>query len=304
MIISYLIAPASAQQIFTPPTPTPAAPLLDDVDQQIVTAVREAGRIKTWSLLNHLSWDEDVRSRSAGQTARLNLLPRVQRLKRLKLIYGVGRNLVSTTKPVRQPARRRPGWHRPSVNDLPDIEGVSAGNLPPPTLKPDIKQADDLQLLLRWAAFYAVNENVEKTKSVPSKEEVRAAARMLSKLPRNPKRKLTGWSGGERCWRGQAILLPDSRRAFLWGCRRGRVIWSMDPDELLFSVIGAGSTWGVVPGSQVTLEKSSAATLLGQAKRGTKEARSAVKAAACRVNGQCPVHAGRRPRGRPRKLSA
>lgn len=261
-------------------------------------AVREAGRIKTWSLLNRLTRSEDACSRSAGQAARLNLLPRLARLKRLGVIYSAGRNEITASKTVRQPTQRRSMVRRPGVRVSPGIEGVSARNPPSRTLKPDIKQEGDPELLRRCAAFCAANVNVEKTKSDPSAEDVRAAARILSQLPMNPKRKFTGWLGGKRCWRGQAILLPDSRRVFVWGCRRGRVIWSLDPEELLFSVAGAGSTWGFAPGPKVTLAKNSAAVLLGKLKRDVREKASALKSSTAQRNGCMPCHPGRK-RGRP-----
>ncbi|MCX6929226.1 MAG: hypothetical protein NT154_39310 [Verrucomicrobia bacterium] len=144
-------------------------------------------------------------------------------------------------------------------------------------------------------------ERPEETESVITPEKASAAARTLATLPRNQPRRLTGFLRGRRAWRGQRILLPGGRPAFVWGCTRGKVVWSLDPKELLCGVLNAGKEWGVLPESAVTLEMNAAAAVLGRGKRGITEAPSALKAASCRANGHRPARPGHRPRGRPRR---
>ena len=104
-MIDAVIAPENAQQIYTPPNQPPPAPRLDDIDRRIIEAVRDVGPVKMWSLLNWLAEDEGARSRTGGRVARLNLLDRFKRLKRLGLVFGHGRNEIAATKPMRQQAK-------------------------------------------------------------------------------------------------------------------------------------------------------------------------------------------------------
>ncbi len=143
-------------------------------------------------------------------------------------------------------------------------------------------------------------ERLEIIESGFTPEQASVAARTLAKLPRRQPRKLTGLLHDRRCWRGQRILLPGGRPAFVWGCKQGKVVWSLAPNELSCEVLTAGRDWGVLSESEVVLKKSEAATVLGRAKRGIREAPSALKQAAARLNGLTPCRAGRR-RGRPRR---
>ena len=104
--------------------------------------------------------------------------------------------------------------------------------------------------------------------------------------------------GRVRSYRNMPIWLADGRLVYALGAKRGRVVFTSDPDGPLGSRDGLGRNWGVIRASQVTVVKNPMAQILGSRKRGVKEAPSAAKAAAARVNGRCPVRAGRK-RGRP-----
>lgn len=108
VIFSYAIVGPDPAQVAAPkPPPAPALPV-DQIDQEIVTRVRDLGRVKTWSLLDRLVQDQGALNRAESRDARRALWGRVRRLKRLKLIHGVGRNEIAAMKPVRDPARPGP----------------------------------------------------------------------------------------------------------------------------------------------------------------------------------------------------
>jgi len=101
-------------------------------------------------------------------------------------------------------------------------------------------------------------------------------------------------------WRDRPILLPDGRKAYTFGIRRSRIVWTLDAGRLLgFWDSDDVWRWGVLPVEEVRVYKDPAAVLLGSCKRGVLERPSKRKKAACRHNGRMPVRPGRRPRGRP-----
>lgn len=101
---------------------------------------------------------------------------------------------------------------------------------------------------------------------------------------------------GHRSWRGQRVVLPTGHLGVLYRALRGAAIvnwrdeFALRPDRHV--VLGTG---------ELTPFKLPAATILGHAKRGVREAKSARKARAARANGAAPPRLGSRPRGRPRK---
>jgi hypothetical protein len=247
--------------------------------------------------------EQSPRDRTAGRVLRLELLGRLKRLRRLGLAFPLGRNWVSDTKP--DPAMQRPAGRqrRRRAARSRSVRAVSAGKSPSLPEQPVLDYLVKPHLSAMYSAISHAVEKPEKIESVLAPEQVSAAARALAKLPRNQARKLTGLLHGRRSWRGQRILLPGGRPAFVWGCMRGKVVWSLDPEVLLFGVSTARVEWGVLAESQVTLEKSAAAALLGGLKRGVRERPSALKAISARRNGAMPVRPGSRPRGRPSKHS-
>ncbi|MGO8930725.1 MAG: hypothetical protein ACLQU3_28030 [Limisphaerales bacterium] len=124
------------------------------------------------------------------------------------------------------------------------------------------------------------------------REEIRRAAVALAKLPRGVKRKLSGFAGTTRLWRGRPIMVAGSMPAYAFGARRQKVVFYLDADYRM-----EPGRWGVLRANLVEIIRNPAAVLLGQSKRGVRERHSALKAATARRNGAMPARRG--PRGRP-----
>jgi hypothetical protein len=142
-----------------------------------------------------------------------------------------------------------------------------------------------------------------ETESAPAPELVSAAARQLARLPRRPKRRWSGWIGDVRSHRDMPILLPNGRRAWVFGAQRNKVVFTFDKGRLLATLTPA-QRWGVLPADQVQVIKNESAVLLGRLKRGVIEVKSEAKAASARHNGRQPPKPGSRGRGRPSRHHA
>jgi hypothetical protein len=277
-------------------------PRLDLIDDEIVSLAREHGPLKLWTLLNVVAADQGTNSRAEGREARRILWDRVRRLKRLKVIFGVGRNEIATAKPTANPLRPRTRRRKGTVGRSPGVQCVSAVSPADQYQHPEIDYPVAAKVVQSYAGGSWTVGKPEQSECVVTPEQVSAAARALATLPRKQPRKLTGLLHGRRCRRGQPVLLPGGRRAFVWGCKRGKVVWSVAPNEISCEAINAGVEWGVLPEDRGSLEMNAATAVLGQGKRGTKEAASDLKAAAARLNGCRPARDGRK-RGRPRTLA-
>jgi len=298
MLIGNIIAPFTAPQIAAPPVPAPSAPRLDKLDQQLLDQLRDAGSCPVWSLLNAVADEQVPHDRTAGRLLRLQLWDRLKRLRKLGLVFFMGRNRVSDKKATSTTRRQGTRRRRPTVARLASICVVSdakASGRPGP----------------RWPAIALENQAVggtpqpnvlanepDESKTAPDPAHVTQAAKFLACLPRNQPRKLTGWLAGEHCWKGRLLILADGEVAPLLWCSRGKVLLrnyrDMElPDYLL---------WGGKREHDVRFHKCPAAVLLGQQKRGVRERRSERKAEAVRRNGRQPPRPGSRPRGRPRSV--
>ncbi|MGO8926030.1 MAG: hypothetical protein ACLQU3_03915 [Limisphaerales bacterium] len=301
MVISYVVAPEIAQQIHAQPPQPPAAPL-DAVDEQIIAALRAHGRYGAgvWELLNPLATDQGHESRADLRAARLALWGRLRGLLKRGLVFRQGRKRISLVKLPQQGVRRR----RRSRGGSTVSSGLDRNLASHPKHLSSILLSQEA-LPPATSPIPHKSQSAEAPPRIPvtdnRRDQIRRAAIALAKMPRGKKGPLTGYLRGQRTRRGQPILLPDGRRAFVWGCRRGKVVWSLDPRELLCGVLNVGVEWGVLPEAQVTLQKCEAAAVLGGLKKGCQEVYSALKAAAARRNGVKPCHIGRR-RGRPGKL--
>lgn len=108
-------------------------------------------------------------------------------------------------------------------------------------------------------------------------------------------KKWTGFVNGQRCRRGQRVLMLDGVGGELMFARRGLVLVFADRRASVLH-----SRFRRVEQEQLVVCKMPEAVLLGARKLGRRERPSERKAAACRRNGACPVRPGSRPRGRPR----
>ena len=114
-------------------------------------------------------------------------------------------------------------------------------------------------------------------------------------------RDLRRWTGvvfnGKRAWVGLPVVLPDQSVGWIKRAEAGVVCvrtCRVDPE--------IGALHEYLPASALRPFKSPESVLLGSLKRGRKEKKSAIKAAAARRNSAMPPRPGHRPRGRPRKI--
>jgi hypothetical protein len=127
--------------------------------------------------------------------------------------------------------------------------------------------------------------------------QVLAIRRRLAGRRHGPNdKKWTGFIfGRKRAWVGQPVVLPDQSVGWVKrvqaGCACVRTA-KVDPED--------GAIHDYMAVTRLRRYKLPEAVLLGQMKRGVKEAPSAVKAASSRSNGKLPPKPGSRPRGRPR----
>jgi hypothetical protein len=285
-------------------------PQLDHHEEALLERLRDTEVWAVWSLINSVVADQPPCSRTAGKTLRLEWLGRLKRLRELGLAFLVGRNRISATKPdpaKRQPAIRR---RRPSVVKSRYRGAVSAAipSGPAVPVKPvNLTQAIQLQTEIKNPVPSAPAVEVGKTQSVTAPEVVSAAARQLATLPRNQRRKFTGWLHGEHCWRGRLLVLPGGEVLPLSWCNRGRALMILSDAEVQISTDHEYFTLlcRLAPREvDVRIYKHPEAMLLGSRKAGVKERASLAKAAAARRNGCMPPRPGSRPRGRPRKVTA
>jgi hypothetical protein len=301
-VINIISAPPKAPQICSPSPLQLLAPRLDPIDRLIIETVKEHGPVKLWSLLNYLAQEEGERSRAEGRKARLNLWRyRIKRLKWLGLVFGRGRNQLAITRSELQLRRRQPRRSKGSVLNVPHSSDVSVGNSQTHQPKVDSLKPVPAQLVSRTSAEYSLSVDSMKTQTAPDASQITEAAQELARLPRRPKRRWSGWIGSVRSYRNMPAHLTDGRVVYVYGARRGRVVFTSQPDGPIGSKQGLLRDWGVLPASQVVLAKNEAAVALGRLKKGVREIKSVDKVSAARRNGAKPCRPGKK-RGRPRIL--
>lgn len=145
-------------------------------------------------------------------------------------------------------------------------------------------------------------------------ENITAAAQQLARLPRNTKRRYTGWVHRRHCKRGQLVIFSDGVVGELIWASRGRVLVhcqddeegdKIDPNDFAACQRDYYKRLRHFAARErdVQLYKLPSAVVLGALKAGCVERPSERKGAACRANGAMPCRPGRR-RGRPRKLES
>lgn len=136
-----------------------------------------------------------------------------------------------------------------------------------------------------------------KIQTAVTPEALSQAGRTLAQLPRRRKLRC-GRIGGKPSFRGMPIWL-NGRTGFVFGARRSKVIYTVEPGGPAGDPSSAGVLWGVASAKEVQVVKNVAAAILGRGKRGVRECPSIRKQAAARLNGCRPARPGQRPRGRP-----
>lgn len=279
--------------------PVPAAPRLDSTDKLLLQRVTDMGPCPTWSLITGVTSALAHGSREATRLTRLDLWYRIKRLRRWNLIFGLGRNEI-TAEPdprqrLQQPLRRRSRGRRHvvSVGGSHASDGGSAITRQGTEKASGFVQAAHSELQKRDHAPAPGTARVGKTKSAPTPEMVSAAAIGLARLPRHPRRIWSGWIGKTRAFQDMPIVLPDGQRAWVYGARRQKVVFTFDRGRLL-GTLTPGQRWGVIDASEVQPIRNADAVALARSKRGHFEVQSLLKAQTARDNG--------RRGGRPRKL--
>jgi hypothetical protein len=314
MQISTIIAPPGVPQVHAP---KPSQNLVFDVlDDAILNRVRAHGRygVKIWKLVNEISSAQNPTSRQEARSIRLQLLRRISRLLKLNLLFRVGRIAISVVRLPKASVARRRKSNRGSTISRPTVEVQQSAPKPP-----RIKSLQTNNCAQCASSFTEKTQSDTKAKNqgrlldklpfrsadadsdhVQNNQRIRAAGVALSRLPRQPKRKWSGFVNGTRIWRGRKILLPDGVQAYCYGARKGKVVWSLHSDKLIGGFCGEPWEWGVLPQQYITLVKHEAAVTLGRLKFGRKERPSEVKKRTARANGRKPCRQGRK-RGRPSK---
>jgi hypothetical protein len=305
VLINMVVAPSSAPQTLAaqPAQPTPPPPRkLDPVDREIMAILRRAGRygLPVWQLLDETAYSQNPSSRAERRALRVAAWSRLRRLLRDGMAHWFGRKNITATKLPRMSVRRR--WSF--------CLGSTIAESPSPR-----EQAQPKEFCTNWImkgpsqlapAGSAQETESAKAMTAPGSPqprhtdeirqvEVRSAAQSLARLPRGVKRKLSGFAGTTRLWRGRPVLVAGSTPAYALGARRQKVVFCLDPSLAL-----ERGRWGVVPGSAVRIRKNESASALGRAKRGRVERKSELKARTSRANGAMPCGPGKR-RGRPRR---
>lgn len=154
-MLSVIMPPPSAAQIYSAPPAPPRTPRLDHQDEQIIELVREQGPVGIWQLLNRLADAEAPGRRAEGRQLRLALWARLRRLLTLRLVYRHGRKAIGISPPPPRsaPARRarsreRTGRQTPraAVRVPPGKQAVSTGNCQRPHLDTQPPQMTQNQL--------------------------------------------------------------------------------------------------------------------------------------------------------------
>ena len=96
MLISIICPPPTAPQVLPLRPPPRSKPKLDDLDQQLIESIREAGRyVPIWVLLNGITQAQHPESRSEARATRLELWSRLRRLIHDGQVFRFGRKSVS-----------------------------------------------------------------------------------------------------------------------------------------------------------------------------------------------------------------
>ena len=298
MLISEFVAPTTAP-VYAGPPPQSRPARLDALDGCIVEALRIRGRYGAgvWELIDALADAGEHESRAEIRAARISLWHRLQSLLDRHLIFRQGRKRISVfnlpTGGVSRRRRKRAGstlapepaqhpaiYDNHLISNFPKQQATSDGT--PPTLQ----------------KTHCADAPPGGTITDERREKIRHAASALARLRHLAKRPWSGFIGEQQIRRDQRIILADGRRAFAFGARQGRVVWSLHPNRLVGGLCGEPWEWGVVSSARVRLEISEPAAILGRLKKGCREHKSEAKASAARRNGAKPCRNGRR-RGRP-----
>jgi hypothetical protein len=303
-----LIEPTNVYDSRTSPRRLPVStshPALKEFhDGRIAYFVREhAGTaIPLWRVVNHVVELDRPGSDPERRRITLVVLDRIKALLKARFLVRCARTHVALAGvPVQNPptARTRVNKQRrrKQLSVLYTREATTV-HLPPLPAEPVQTRPNSVQrpVLADCAEDCAAARAEGKTESGLdcATDRLRAAALELASLPRRQKRSWTGWIGGIHVWRGRKLVLPDGRVRTIYAAIRGCVALTpepgerFDPRELLFSA------------SRVLVWKRPAAQVLGRAKRGVRERKSAAKAMTARRNGCYPVKPGSKPRGRPK----
>ncbi len=125
-----------------------------------------------------------------------------------------------------------------------------------------------------------------------------SAGAALGRIPRKQKRQWTGWLRDHHLKKGDLVITPSGEVRPVYGAFRNQIIvWKSAVP------LHGGLPADVFSAAVLQRYKHPTAVLLGAAKRGLKEVKSAAKRESCRRNAKMPPRPGSRPRGRPRKTT-
>jgi hypothetical protein len=301
-VLSEIIPPPAAPQDSAPMCASSPPTLVDEIDQSLLHHLHAIGSCPTWTLINLVADAQSPDGRSVRRKLSRDLLERLKRLKQLELVHGLGRNWVSITKPV--PRRRKPNSPRSkaSVNISPSKDCDSVAKPAPAELPPLTRLCVDPHLTIANCDLARSRHEPSTIQCENDRALIREAASHLGRMPRRPKRKWSGWIGEVRSYRNMRVRLADGQIVYVFGTRRGHLVYTLEPDGPAGDFDSIRILWGVVPASTVEIIRNEHAVTLGRLKRGVRERPSEAKARAACENGRKPCREGV-TRGRPRRGS-
>jgi hypothetical protein len=320
LMINVLISPATTWQLpVALPKPPQPPPGLDRTALALFNALKRHGRYGSliWPLLNEVAAEQQPIDRADDRRMRLELWWQLRRLMKAGLIFRYTRKSISVYNlPRHSVNRRRRSWAGSTLSsrfvskvhqrDIPISKSGHIKVLPEcgaaSSPQPSVAKSESAQAALSGPAL-PVSIRVKPDagpalKLIKEQEEKTCdAARGLARLPRNAKRRWSGYANGVRVWHNRKIILPGGEIAYCYGCLRGKLIWTSCPTSR-DAETEQEMVWDVIDAHRVMMAKDENAVLLGRAKLGVRERKSGLKALAARRNGVKPCRPGRR-RGRP-----
>lgn len=253
--------------------------------------MRERGPapIALWKLVNSLSDARRPDSRARRRCWRLRYWGACRELRKAGFLYR-HRGLIATRDFAFKPKSKTAKSLSPSVAKT--TCQTAGSNAVVTVTEKGMGQGQLIHNELSSSSGGVIAAPPKSENAKPTAEQIGAAASLLAMRPRPRKRKWTGVLHGQRLRRRTPVEVPNGDVLAAFAIRRGKVF--------VFAPEGSGRFFDRYDASEVRRIKNPAAVVMGSLKRGVRERRSALKAAAARANGRQPPRAGRR-RGRPLK---
>jgi hypothetical protein len=235
-MIDVFISPTSSwHPPVTPPKPPQPPPGLDRPALALFNALKRHGRYGSliWPLLNEVAAEQQPMDRAEARRMRLELWWQLRRLMKVGLVFRYTRKSISVYNLPRHTVnRRRRSWagstrsstlaSKARQRDIPVSKSghpkmmaeYRAASFP----QPSVAKSESAQAALSGPAL-PISIPVKPDTGPPltqikeQEERIRQAAQGLARLPRNLKRRWSGFVNGVRVWHNRKIILPGGKVA-------------------------------------------------------------------------------------------